>query len=99
MTPIRHTHYRILALAAALCGASPAFGGQPDWPLGLLVVQGAAAVDEDLAAARAQASTGGRVLSIRHADQDGTPCYLVKILLPDGRVTVVAVDAETGTLR
>lgn len=99
MTPVRSSHCRILALAAALCGVSPALGGQTGWPLGLVVVQGAAAVDEDRAAARAQADTGGRVLSIRYAELDGTPCYLVKILLPDGRVTVVAVDAETGTLR
>jgi hypothetical protein len=49
---------------------------------------------QDEAAAQARADTGGRVLNVTTSTQDGSEVFLVKVLLPDGRVTVVTVPAS-----
>jgi uncharacterized membrane protein YkoI len=63
------------------------------------LAQAAPAVGEDQAAAIARSATGGRVLGVRWVEQGGRPVYQVKVLLADGRVTVVNVDAGTGAVR
>jgi len=59
----------------------------------------AAAVDQNEAAARAQQRTGGRVLAVERAEQDGRPIFKVRVLTPSGEVRVVLVDARTGATR
>ena len=78
-----HARLRHLMFAAALVLAAPL----------------ALAVDRDEAAARAQHSTGGRVLAVERAEQDGRPVFKVRILTPSGEVRVVLVDARTGATR
>ena len=53
-------------------------------------------ISQDEAAAQARSRTGGRVLDIRATDKDGRPVYLVKLLLSDGHVRVVTIDAASG---
>jgi uncharacterized membrane protein YkoI len=48
------------------------------------------------AAAAARAATGGKVLSVHAARDDGRAVYRVKLLLPGGRVRTVTVDADSG---
>ncbi len=52
------------------------------------------AVSADVAAEVVRQSTGGRVLSIK--SDEGW--HRVKVLLPDGRVHIRSVDAESGEL-
>ena len=56
-------------------------------------------VGSNEAAAIARSQTGGRVLDVRRSTEDGRPCYLVRLLLADGRVRIVVVDAESGKAR
>lgn len=56
-------------------------------------------VGSNEAAAIARSQSGGRVLDVRRATEDGRPCYLVRLLLADGRVRIVVVDAESGKAR
>jgi uncharacterized membrane protein YkoI len=51
-------------------------------------------VSQDQAAAKVRADTGGRVLDVKTTTQGGTTVYLVKVLLPDGRVRVISVRAD-----
>lgn len=76
-------------------GATAAGGEAAHTP----VAQSDTAVDEDRAAALAREATGGKVLSVRYSEAAPGPAFLVKVLLQDGRVTVVTVDASTGALR
>ncbi|WP_137938230.1 PepSY domain-containing protein [Chitinivorax sp. B] len=66
------------------------FGPAPAW---------SAKVSRDEAAASAQRSTGGRVLSVDKADQSGREVYRVKILTPKGEVRIILVDAESGAVQ
>lgn len=61
-----------------------------------LWVQAALAIDKDQAAALARQATGGRVLDIQAEKQDGGTVYRIKVLLEDGRVRLVWVDAQSG---
>lgn len=72
-----------LALALALSLAAPL----------------ASAIDRDQAAARAQQSTGGRVLAVDKTEHDGRPVFKVRILTPSGDVRIVTVDGKTGAIR
>ena len=63
------------------------------WSPALYVVE-ADMLGQDEAAAQARADTGGRVLNVTTSIQDGSEVFLVKVLLPDGRVTVVTVPAR-----
>lgn len=60
------------------------------WQGKLLLAQ-STGISQDEAAAKVRESTGGRVLDVRTESQDGVAVYVVKVLLPDGRVRVVTV--------
>jgi len=53
----------------------------------------------DEAAARVQRDTGGRVLSAEARENHGRTTYRIKVLLRDGSVRVVNVDAQSGENR
>jgi uncharacterized membrane protein YkoI len=52
-------------------------------------------VSSDQAASTVRSVTGGKVLGVRGGKQEGDN-YSVKVLLPDGRVRTLRVDARTG---
>jgi uncharacterized membrane protein YkoI len=53
----------------------------------------------DEAVARVRRDTGGRVLSAESRDDRGRTTYRIKVLLPNGTVRVVNVDAQSGGTR
>jgi len=53
-------------------------------------------ISRDDAAATVQKATGGRVLAVEQAMQDGRPVWRVKVLTPKGEVIVVLIDAASG---
>lgn len=53
-----------------------------------------AAVSPDQAAAMARKRTGGRVLGVDWGDNGGQPVYMVRVLMPDGSIRVVAIPAS-----
>ncbi|MBE0474966.1 PepSY domain-containing protein [Rhodoferax sp.] len=53
-------------------------------------------ISRDDAAAMVQKATGGRVLAVEQAEQDGRPVWRVKVLTPQGEVVVVLIDAASG---
>ena len=85
------------------------------WPLALATVTPAEArrgehaphsetarhdgVSLDEAAARVRRDTGGRILSAQAREDRGRTSYRIKVLLPDGAVRVVDMDAQSGETR
>lgn len=57
-----------------------------------------ARLDAASAARIVQRRTGGKVLAVDQTDRGGRILYRVKVLLPEGRVRTVTVDAETGQM-
>jgi uncharacterized membrane protein YkoI len=55
--------------------------------------------DPDRAASAAREATGGRVLGVQGADQDGQPGYRVRILEQNGRVRSLHFDPVSGKMR
>lgn len=55
--------------------------------------------DPDRAANAAREATGGRVLGVQGAEQNGRPGYRVRILQPDGRVRSLHFDPDSGKMR
>ena len=55
--------------------------------------------DPDRAANAAREATGGRVLGVQGAEQNGQPGYRVRILQPDGRVRSLHFDPASGKMR
>ena len=53
----------------------------------------------DEAVARVRRDTGGRVLSAEARENRGRTTYRIKVLLRDGSVRVVNVDAQSGESR
>ncbi len=53
----------------------------------------------DEAVARVRRDTGGRVLAAEARDDRGRSVYRIKVLLPNGSVRVVNVDAQSGEIR
>jgi uncharacterized membrane protein YkoI len=53
----------------------------------------------DEAVARVRRDTGGRVLAAEARDERGRTVYRIKVLLPNGSVRVVNVDAQSGSTR
>lgn len=53
-------------------------------------------VSRDDAASTALQASGGRVLSVERAERDGRPVWRVKVLTPQGSVTVILIDAASG---
>ncbi len=49
---------------------------------------------QDEAAAKVREDTGGRILDVQAGSQDGLTIYVVKVLLPDGRVREVTVRSK-----
>ncbi|MGH8651561.1 MAG: PepSY domain-containing protein [Gammaproteobacteria bacterium] len=58
-----------------------------------------ARIGQGQAVAFARQATGGRVLDVQTQNMSGRVVYLVKVLMPDGRVRIIAVDGETGQIR
>lgn len=56
--------------------------------------QGKISLDE--AVVRVRRDTGGRVLSAQGREERGRTTYRIKVLLPNGSVRVVNVDAQSG---
>ena len=52
----------------------------------------------DEAVARVRRDTGGRVLSAEARENRGRTTYRIKVLLRDGSVRVVNVDAQSGEI-
>lgn len=50
----------------------------------------------DEAVARVRRDTGGRVLSAQAREDRGHTTYRIKVLLPNGAVRVISVDAASG---
>ncbi|MFT4563591.1 MAG: putative membrane protein YkoI [Gammaproteobacteria bacterium] len=84
------THRKIIfAILLCIHGFVAVVHAQPER---LLIAQ-LVHVSQDKAAAQAREDTGGRVLDVKTTVQDGNTIYLVKVLLPDGRVRVISVPA------
>lgn len=63
---------------------------------GPLAVMAAFAVGKSAAAAAAQNTHGGRVLSVEQVVDNGRMVYKVKLLLNGGVIKIVTVDGESG---
>lgn len=61
---------------------------------GVLLLTQSAGISQDEAAAQVREATGGRVLDVRTQIQDGVSVYIVKVLLPDGRIRIVTVGGS-----
>lgn len=70
---------------AIFCSTASAYVGE------VRLAQQGGQLSQDEAAAKVRKDTGGRVLDVSSASQDGGTVFLVKVLLPDGRVRVVTV--------
>ena len=51
------------------------------------------------AAAAASSATGGQVLGVKRRNSEQGIIYIVKVLLPGGRVRSVSVDGQSGQIR
>lgn len=56
------------------------------------------AMGPDAAAAAVRRATGGQILRVEPNNQQNNPGYRVRVLLDDGRVRVLSVDAGSGRL-
>jgi len=103
---------RLFAIAALLLSAPAAASAQP-WPDNGRPVFGAGEQDQDRArdAVRAgrqaplsrvlqmiAARTPGRHLNTTQGDLGGRAAYFVQWQMPDGRVVIFIVDAESGSI-
>lgn len=61
-----------------------------------VLAQSQSAIGPDQAAAVARKVTGGRVLAVSSGKRKGVVVYRVRVLMPDGRVRVVLIDAQSG---
>lgn len=61
---------------------------------GALLLTQSTGISQDEAAAKVREATGGRVLDVRTRTEDGVSVYIVKVLLPDGRIRVVTVGGS-----
>jgi uncharacterized membrane protein YkoI len=89
---MRKSHF-ISIIICFCCCLMTADAGAYAWPGELLLAQ-AVGLSQDEAAAKVREETGGRVLDVQTGTQDGLAVYLVKVLLPDGRVRVVTVSSQ-----
>jgi hypothetical protein len=87
------TTYRAI-LAALIFGSALLAGPQSFARPAAIQLAQAAGMSPDEAAARVRQQTGGRVLNVQSRSQDGTTVYMVKVLLPDGRVRVVTISSR-----
>lgn len=56
-------------------------------------------ITRDQAAAIVSKQTGGRILQVSRRNDDSHSYYLVKVLLPSGKVKIYSVDANSGEIR
>lgn len=95
---VKHSkHKKLLLLALLLMAVSPLHAGQ--WQghsAGQYMIL--AELDSSSAARLVERKTGGKVLSVHRQEKKGRVQYRVKVLLPEGRVRTVSVDAETGQM-
>lgn len=104
---------RLAITALALSALSPALGHAQPWPDTGRPVFGAEAGDQDRARAAVRAGrqaplsrvlamiaqrTPGRHLNTTQGDFGGRPAYFVQWQMPDGRVVIFIVDAESGAI-
>ena len=71
---------------AQLMCAVALLAGTPAW----------ADVGRDEAAAIAQRSSGGRVLSVERAEAGSRPVWRVKVVTPSGDVRILLIDVASG---
>lgn len=57
-----------------------------------------AELDSSAAARLVESRTGGKVLSVHRQENKGKTQYRVKVLLPEGRVRTIMVDAQSGRM-
>lgn len=90
----------LLALVAAVPAQAARFGGDAAHPLQLLARAHAAehGLSLNQAAAKASRQLHGRVLAAQRVRRDGRVMYRIKLLMANGVVRIVYVDAQTGRL-
>ena len=87
-----------LACVAALCaGVVNCPSAQADSSARLWVQSSQLSLDE--AAERVQSAFGGRVVAAQPARASGREGFRIRVLLDDGRVITVFVDADSGAMR
>ncbi len=64
----------------------------------VMLSQAHEAISADRAAEMVRESTGGRILSVNKQEKKGVVYYRVKVLMADGRVRVIQVNAATGQI-
>lgn len=88
-----------LLAAVLLAALTTPFPASAAWreatPSGFIMLA-ASYVPMDEAISKARKRANGRVLSTRLKERDGRQVYVVKILLPGGKVKRVVVDAVSG---
>jgi uncharacterized membrane protein YkoI len=92
---------RFLVIAALLAAAAPAavqaqVYGAPAFRAGVQLAQAGRLVPLSRVLAMIAQRTPGRHLNTTTGDAGGRPAYFVQWQMPDGRVVVFIVDAETG---
>lgn len=83
------------ALAFALTGFGAAFAAEGDQSVNLKMLN-SAKVSVTQAIQVAETATGGRATGAAFATPNGKPLYEVSVLMSDGRVKSLEVDAKTG---
>ncbi|WP_341937653.1 PepSY domain-containing protein [Marinimicrobium sp. C2-29] len=83
----------IAASGTAFTVAAPAHGASP-----MVLAQSEERISASQAAAIVQKHYGGKVLKVQSTQKNGRLIYRVKILLDNGRVRNVGVDAQSGRL-
>lgn len=83
-----------------LCLLTPALAAASPWSLeeGQQLQAPATELNIDQAASRAQQRYGGQLISIRPAEQDGRQGWQATVLLDNGRVKTLFVEARTGAV-
>lgn len=86
----------LMLVAVGVVVMAPQQAQAREWQPALMYL---AQVDSAGAARIVERNTGGKVLSVHRQEKKGKVMYRVKVLLPEGRVRTVSVDAETGQMR
>jgi uncharacterized membrane protein YkoI len=64
----------------------------------LMLSQAHDGISADRAAVMVREATGGRILSVDKQEKKDVTVYRVKVLMADGRVRVIQVNATTGQI-
>lgn len=89
--PIIHALLLLLLLTSGSTTVSASAFGARYEPLRLAAREG---VTLDQAVARVKHQTKGRILTAETIQRDGKPVHRIKVLLPNGSVRVMYIDAE-----